>query len=324
MKIYVAGHRGLVGSAIVRAIESNGEHTWIGQTRSELDLLDRDAVFSFLASETPDAVVIAAAKVGGIHANSSFPVQFLSENMQIETNLMDGSHAAGIEKLLFLGSSCVYPKFAQQPIKEEYLLTGELESSNEAYALAKISGLKLVQAYRKQYGRKWISAMPTNMYGPGDNFDLETSHVLPALIRKFHDAKIRDDKEVTLWGSGSPKREFLHADDLGSACLFLLEHYNSDSPINVGIGKDISIDALADLIQEIVGYSGEIVWDTSKPDGTPQKLLDVSRINQLGWEPSIDLRSGLEQTYKWYVDSGLAQEPMTTLKFAEKKTEVLP
>lgn len=324
MKIYVAGHRGLVGSAIVRAIESNGEHTWIGQTRSELDLLDRDAVFSFLASETPDAVVIAAAKVGGIHANSSFPVQFLSENMQIETNLMDGSHAAGIEKLLFLGSSCVYPKFAQQPIKEEYLLTGELESSNEAYALAKISGLKLVQAYRKQYGHKWISAMPTNMYGPGDNFDLETSHVLPALIRKFHDAKIRGDKEVTLWGSGSPKREFLHADDLGSACLFLLEHYNSDSPINVGIGKDISIDALADLIQEIVGYSGEIVWDTSKPDGTPQKLLDVSRINQLGWEPSIDLRSGLEQTYKWYVDSGLAQEPMTTLKFAEKKTEVLP
>jgi GDP-L-fucose synthase len=324
MKIYVAGHRGLVGSAIVRAIESNGEHTWIGQTRSELDLLDRDAVFSFLASETPDAVVIAAAKVGGIHANSSFPVQFLSENMQIETNLMDGSHAAGIEKLLFLGSSCVYPKFAQQPIKEEYLLTGELESSNEAYALAKISGLKLVQAYRKQYGRKWISAMPTNMYGPGDNFDLETSHVLPALIRKFHDAKIRGDKEVTLWGSGSPKREFLHADDLGSACLFLLEHYNSDSPINVGIGKDISIEALADLIQEIVGYSGEIVWDTSKPDGTPQKLLDVSRINQLGWEPSIDLRSGLEQTYKWYVDSGLAQEPMTNLKFAEKKTEVLP
>ena len=324
MKIYVAGHRGLVGSAIVRAIESNGKHTWIGQTRSELDLLDRDAVFSFLASETPDAVVIAAAKVGGIHANSSFPVQFLSENMQIETNLMDGSHAAGIEKLLFLGSSCVYPKFAQQPIKEEYLLTGELESSNEAYALAKISGLKLVQAYRKQYGHKWISAMPTNMYGPGDNFDLETSHVLPALIRKFHDAKIKGDKEVTLWGSGSPKREFLHADDLGSACLFLLEHYNSDSPINVGIGKDISIDALADLIQEIVGYSGEIVWDTSRPDGTPQKLLDVSRINQLGWEPSIDLRSGLEQTYKWYVDSGLAQEPMTTLKFVEKKTEVAP
>jgi len=320
MKIYIAGHRGLVGSAIVRAIESQGKHTWIGQTRAELDLLDRAAVFEYLASETPGAVVIAAAKVGGIHANNSFPVQFLSENMQIETNLMDGSHAAGIEKLLFLGSSCVYPKFAQQPIKEEYLLTGELESSNEAYALAKISGLKLVQAYRKQYGHKWISAMPTNMYGPGDNFDLENSHVLPALLRKFHDAKINGDKEVALWGSGSPKREFLHADDLGSACLFLLEHYDSDSPINVGVGKDIAIHGLAELIQEIVGYSGKIVWDTSKPDGTPQKLLDVSRINQLGWKSSIDLRSGLEQTYKWYVESGLAQEPITTSKFVDKKS----
>lgn len=303
MKIYVAGHEGLVGSAIVRAIESQGEHTWIGRTRAELDLLEREAVFSFLASETPDAVVIAAAKVGGIHANNSYPVQFLSENMQIETNLMDGSHAAGIEKLLFLGSSCVYPKFAQQPIKEEYLLTGELEASNEAYAIAKISGLKLVQAYRKQYGRKWISAMPTNMYGPGDNFDLETSHVLPALIRKFHDAKIRGDKKVTLWGSGSPKREFLHSDDLGLACLFLLENFDSDTPINVGAGKDIAIDALANLIQEIVGYTGEIVWDTSKPDGTPQKLLDVSRINKLGWKPLIQLRSGLEKTYKWYLQS---------------------
>lgn len=319
MKIYIAGHRGLVGSAIVRAIESQGKHTWIGQTRAELDLLDRAAVFEYLASETPGAVVIAAAKVGGIHANNSFPVQFLSENMQIETNLMDGSHAAGIEKLLFLGSSCVYPKFAQQPIKEEYLLTGELESSNEAYALAKISGLKLVQAYRKQYGHKWISAMPTNMYGPGDNFDLENSHVLPALLRKFHAAKINGDKEVALWGSGSPKREFLHADDLGLACLFLLEHYDSDSPINVGVGKEIAIHGLAELIQEIVGYSGKIVWDTSKPDGTPQKLLDVSRINQLGWKSSIDLRSGLEQTYNWYVESGLAQEPITTSKFVDKK-----
>jgi GDP-L-fucose synthase len=303
MKIYVAGHRGLVGSAIVRAIESRGEHTWIGRTRAELDLLDRDSVFSFLASEKPDAVVIAAAKVGGIHANSSFPVQFLSENIQIETNLMDGSHSAGIEKLLFLGSSCVYPKFAKQPIKEEYLLSGELETSNEAYAIAKIAGLKLVQAYRKQYGRNWISAMPTNMYGPGDNFDLENSHVLPALIRKFHEAKKRGDTEVTLWGSGSPKREFLHADDLGSACLFLLENYNSASPINVGVGRDIPINELANLIQEIVGYSGKIVWDSSKPDGTPQKLLDVSRINQLGWESSIDLKNGLEETYKWYVES---------------------
>jgi GDP-L-fucose synthase len=313
MKIYVAGHRGLVGSAIVRAIESRGEHTWIGRTRAELDLLDRDSVFSFLASEKPDAVVIAAAKVGGIHANSSFPVQFLSENIQIETNLMDGSHSAGIEKLLFLGSSCVYPKFAKQPIKEEYLLSGELETSNEAYAIAKIAGLKLVQAYRQQYGRNWISAMPTNMYGPGDNFDLENSHVLPALIRKFHEAKKRGDTEVTLWGSGSPKREFLHADDLGSACLFLLENYNSASPINVGVGRDIPINELANLIQEIVGYSGKIVWDSSKPDGTPQKLLDVSRINQLGWEPSIDLKHGLEETYKSYVEHS-DQDPGTTLK----------
>jgi GDP-L-fucose synthase len=314
MKIYVAGHRGLVGSAIVRAIESRGEHTWIGRTRAELDLLDRDSVFSFLVSEKPDAVVIAAAKVGGIHANSSFPVQFLSENVQIETNLMDGSHSAGIEKLLFLGSSCVYPKYAKQPIKEEYLLTGELETSNEAYAIAKIAGLKLVQAYRKQYGRNWISAMPTNMYGPGDNFDLENSHVLPALIRKFHEAKKRGDTEVTLWGSGSPKREFLHADDLGSACLFLLENYNSASPINVGVGRDIPISELANLIQEIVGYLGKIVWDSSKPDGTPQKLLDVSRINQLGWESSIDLKHGLEETYKWYVESHSGQDAGTTLK----------
>ena len=300
MKIYVAGHRGLVGSAIVRSIESQGEHTWIGRTRAELNLLDRDSVFSFLASETPDAVVIAAAKVGGIHANSTFPVQFLSENMQIETNLMDGSHSAGIEKLLFLGSSCVYPKFAQQPIKEEYLLTGELESSNEAYALAKISGLKLVQAYRKQYGHKWISAMPTNMYGPGDNFDLENSHVLPALIRKFHDAKQQNDENVTLWGTGSPKREFLHADDLGTACVFLLENYDSDVPINIGTGKDISIAELASLIKEIVGFEGGIIWDSSKPDGTPRKLLDVSRIRNLGWAPETELRSGITSTYQWY------------------------
>ena len=300
MKIYVAGHRGLVGSAIVRSIESQGEHTWIGRTRAELNLLDRDSVFSFLASETPDAVVIAAAKVGGIHANSTFPVQFLSENMQIETNLMDGSHSAGIEKLLFLGSSCVYPKFAHQPIKEEYLLTGELESSNEAYALAKISGLKLVQAYRKQYGHKWISAMPTNMYGPGDNFDLENSHVLPALIRKFHNAKQQNDENVTLWGTGSPKREFLHADDLGTACVFLLENYDSDVPINIGTGKDISIAELASLIKEIVGFEGGIIWDSSKPDGTPRKLLDVSRIRNLGWAPETELRSGITSTYQWY------------------------
>jgi GDP-L-fucose synthase len=241
MKIYVAGHRGLVGSAIVRAIESEGKHSWIGQTRSELDLLDRKAVFEYLSREKPDAVVIAAAKVGGIQANSSYPVEFLSQNLQIETNLMDGAHAAGIEKLLFLGSSCVYPKMAPQPIKEEYLLTGELEKTNEAYALAKISGLKLVQAYRNQYGQRWISAMPTNMYGPGDNFELENSHVLPALIRKFHDAKTSGADSVTLWGTGTPKREFLHSDDLGRACVFLLENYDDDIAINLGVGEDISI-----------------------------------------------------------------------------------
>jgi GDP-L-fucose synthase len=300
MKIYVAGHRGLVGSAIVRAIESTGKHTWLGRTRAELDLLNRQAVFNFLETEKPDAVIIAAAKVGGIHANNTYPVQFLSENLQIEANLMDAAHAADIGKLLFLGSSCVYPKFSPQPIKEEYLLTGELEKTNEAYALAKISGLKLVQAYRSQYGYNWISAMPTNMYGPGDNFDLENSHVLPALIRKFDDAKNLGSSSVKLWGSGSPKREFLHSDDLGRACLFLIENYDDDTPINVGVGDDISIRDLAVLIQDIVGFKGEIEWDSSKPDGTPRKLLDVSRINSLGWKPETSLRSGIESTYNWY------------------------
>ncbi len=300
MKIFVAGHRGLVGSAIVRAIEAEGNHTWIGQSRSELDLLDRKAVFEFLANQKPDAIVIAAAKVGGIHANSTYPVQFLSENLQIETNLMDAAHASGIQRLLFLGSSCVYPKLAQQPIKEEYLLTGELEKTNEAYALAKISGLKLVQAYRKQYGHKWISAMPTNMYGPGDNFDLENSHVLPALIRKFHDAKTQAQPTVTLWGTGSPKREFLHADDLGRACLFLIEKYDDDVAINVGVGEDISIKDLAGLVQQVVGFDGEISWDSGKPDGTPRKLLDVSRMTALGWKPKIDLEEGIRATYEWF------------------------
>jgi GDP-L-fucose synthase len=300
MKIYVAGHRGLVGSAIVRAIETGGKHGWIGKTHSELDLLDRKAVFDYVASEKPDAIVIAAAKVGGIHANNTFPVQFLTENLQIETNLMDAAHAAGIPRLLFLGSSCVYPKHAQQPIKEEYLLTGELEKTNEAYALAKISGLKLVQAYRRQYGHKWISAMPTNMYGPGDNFDLENSHVLPALIRKFHDAKTRGENRVVLWGTGSPLREFLHSDDLASACVFLLENYDDETAINIGSGKDLTIKDLAELIKNIVGFTGEIDWDTSKPDGTPRKLLDASRMNSLGWAPKISLSEGISSTYEWF------------------------
>ncbi len=300
MKIYVAGHLGLVGSAIVRAIEKQGKHSWFGQSRTQLDLLDRKAVFAYLEQEKPDAVIIAAAKVGGILSNNTYPVEYLSENLQIETNLIDGAHAAGIGRLLFLGSSCVYPKLAQQPIKEEYLLTAELEKTNEAYALAKISGLKLVQAYRKQYGHNWISAMPTNMYGPGDNFDLENSHVLPAMIRKFHDVKTRKDSSVLLWGSGSPKREFLHSDDLGRACLFLLENYNDDIAINVGAGQDVSIQDLAELIKETVGFQGEVTWDDTKPDGTPRKLLDVSRIKALGWAPTISLEDGIRSTYEWY------------------------
>ena len=287
----------------MRQIEADGKHTWVGKTRQELDLLDRNAVFRFLSAEKPDAVIIAAAKVGGIQANNSFPVEFLSENLQIETNLMDGAHKADIDRLLFLGSSCVYPKLAEQPIKEEYLLTGALEPTNEAYALAKISGLKLVQAYRRQYGRRWISAMPTNMYGPGDNFDLENSHVLPALIRKFHDAKVSGSKSVTLWGTGSPRREFLHSNDLAKACLFLLEKYDDDAPLNIGVGEDITIRSLAELIKKIVGFEGELGWDASKPDGTPRKLLDVSRINELGWCATIALEQGASESYHWYLDS---------------------
>lgn len=303
MRIYVAGHGGLVGSATVRAIEASQEHTWIGATRSELDLLDRKAVFEFMATQKPDAVVIAAAKVGGIHSNNTYPVQFLTENLQLETNLMDAAHAASIERLLFLGSSCVYPKFSKQPIKEEYLLTGELEPTNEAYAIAKIAGLKLVQSYRKQYGHRWISTMPTNIYGPGDNFDLENSHVLPALIRKFHDAKINQQESVTLWGTGSPRREFLHSDDLGRACLFLLENYDDDVAINVGVGEDIAIRELAEMVRSIIGFSGEILWDESKPDGTPRKLLDVGLINNLGWSPTISLPEGITSTYQSYLHS---------------------
>ncbi len=303
MRIYVAGHRGLVGSALVREIEKHPEHTWLGRTRLELDLLDRKAVFEFLAAEQPDAVIIAAAKVGGILANSTFPVEFLSENLQIETNLIDGAHAANIDRLLFLGSSCIYPKLSPQPIREEYLLTGPLEPTNETYALAKISGLKLVQAYRSEYKRSWISAMPANIYGPGDNFDSNSSHVLAALIRKFHEAKYNKSDSVTVWGSGNPKREFLYSEDLANACLFLLEKYDDDSHINVGTGKDLSIAELAKTVSEVVGFSGEIVFDISKPDGTPRKLLDVSKLGDLGWEASIELREGIHRTYDWFLNN---------------------
>ena len=301
MRIYVAGHRGLVGSAIVRNIEASGEHEWFGRTRAELDLLDRKAVFEFIATEKPDAVIIAAAKVGGIMANNTYPVEFLSENLQIETNLIDACHRAEIEQVLFLGSSCIYPKLAPQPIKEEYLLTGPLEPTNEAYALAKISGLKLIESYRREYNRKWISAMPTNMYGPGDNFDPQNSHVLPALIRRFHEAKVSNAPSVTCWGDGSPMREFLHADDLASACIFMLENYDGDVALNVGTGEDITIRELTEIIAEVVGYEGEILWDTEKPNGTPRKLLDVSKLKGLGWEPRLALREGIASTYEWYL-----------------------
>lgn len=301
MRIYVAGHRGLVGSAITRAVDANQEHEWFGRTRQELDLLDRKAVFAFVAEQKPDAVVIAAAKVGGIHANNTYPVEFLSENLQIETNLIDACHAAGIERVLFLGSSCIYPKMAPQPIKEEYLLTGALEPTNEAYALAKISGLKLVESYRREYSRKWISAMPTNMYGPGDNFDPQNAHVLPALIRRFHEAKVSGAASVTCWGDGTPMREFLHADDLAAACMHLLENYDGDVALNVGTGEDVTIKELTELIADVVGFTGEILWDTTKPNGTPRKLLDVSKIKALGWEPSIGLRQGVQSTYDWYL-----------------------
>ena len=300
MRIYVAGHRGLVGSAITRAVDANQSHEWFGRTRQELDLLDRKAVFAFVAEQKPDAVVIAAAKVGGIHANNTYPVEFLSENLQIETNLFDACHAAGIERVLFLGSSCIYPKLAEQPIKEEYLLTGPLEPTNEAYALAKISGLKLVESYRREYSRKWISAMPTNMYGPGDNFDAQNAHVLPALIRRFHEAKVSGASSVTCWGDGTPMREFLHADDLAAACVHLLEEYDGDVALNVGTGQDVTIKELTELIAAVVGFEGEILWDTTKPNGTPRKLLDVSKIKALGWQPKIGLRQGIESTYAWY------------------------
>ena len=302
-KIYVAGHRGLVGSSIVRQLEAFGHDNWIGATRDELNLCEREAVFDFMGQQRPTAVIIAAAKVGGIVANNNFPVEFLSENVQVQTNLMDAAHKFDVEHLVFLGSSCIYPKFAPQPISEDSLLTGPLEETNEAYAIAKIAGVKLVQAYRKEFGRKWTSAMPTNLYGPGDNFDPQTSHVLPALLRKFHEAKLSGLDSVTLWGSGTPRREFLHVDDLAKAVLFLLQGYDEATAINVGTGVDIEISELASLIAEVTNFQGSINWDTSKPDGTPRKLLDVSRINQLGWNSEILLTDGIRSTYEWFVQN---------------------
>jgi GDP-L-fucose synthase len=299
-KVYVAGHRGLVGSAIVRRLEAEGYTNIVTRTSHELNLRDQKAVNGFFMSERPEYVFLAAAKVGGILANDTYPAQFLYDNLMIAANVIHAAYRAGVKKLLNLGSSCIYPKHAPQPLKEGYLLTGLLEPTNRAYAIAKITAIELCDSYRRQYGCHFISAMPTNLYGPGDNFDLETSHVLPALIRKFHEAKVKGQKSVTVWGTGRPKREFLYVDDLADACLFLMRNFDEPGPINVGTGRDISVLELARLIQEIVGYEGELVFDTSKPGGTPRKLLDVSRLEALGWQARTDLADGIALTYAWY------------------------
>ncbi len=298
---YIAGHRGLVGSAVWRRLASSGFERLIGRTSGELDLRDRDATFAFFADARPRYVVDAAAKVGGIMANATSPADFLSDNLRIQVNIFDAALHAGVERLLFLGSSCIYPKLAPQPISEDSLLTGPLEPTNDAYAIAKIAGVLHVQAMRRQHGLAWISAMPTNLYGPGDNFDLQTSHVLPALIRRFHEAKEAGAPAVTLWGTGTPRREFLHVDDLARACELLLERYDDPAPINVGTGEDVTIAELADLVAKVVGYAGAIEFDASKPDGTPRKLLDVRRVNALGFHPEIGLEDGIRDTYGWYL-----------------------
>jgi GDP-L-fucose synthase len=299
-KIWVAGHNGLVGSSIVRALQLEGYSNVLVKSREELDLRDQQAVSDFFLTEKPEYVFLAAAKVGGILANNTFPVEFISDNLAIEQNIIHAAYKHGVKKLLFLGSSCIYPRESPQPIKEEYLLTGSLEPTNEWYAVAKIAGLKLCQAYNKQYGARFISLMPTNLYGPGDNFDLTTSHVLPALIRKFIEAKNEEAKEVVVWGSGKPYREFLFVDDLAKACLWAMDHYEGNEWLNVGTGEDITIGEVAHLIAELVGYEGEIVFDSTKPDGTPRKQLDVSRIHRLGWRSTTSLQEGLKSTIFWY------------------------
>jgi GDP-L-fucose synthase len=302
-RIFIAGHRGLVGSAILRRLEKSGYKNLITRTRSELDLTDARGVDEFFEVEKPEYVFLAAAKVGGILANDTYPADFLRENLAMELSVIDAAYRRGAKKLLFLGSSCIYPKFAPQPMKEEHLLTGELEPTNEAYAIAKIAGVKLCQAYNKQYGANFISVMPTNLYGPNDNFDLKTSHVLPALIRKIHEAKEHSEPYVTVWGTGTPRREFLHVDDLADACVYLMKTYWGSEPVNIGVGEDISIRELAELIREVVDYDGDIVYDNTKPDGTPRKLLDVGRLRSLGWRAKIPLREGIEQTYSWFLRS---------------------
>ena len=300
-RVYIAGHQGLVGSAIFKQLECEGYKNLITRTRSELDLREAREVNEFFEAEKPEYVFLAAAKVGGILANDTYPADFLSENLAIELNAIEAAYRHGAKKLLFLGSSCIYPKFTPQPMKEEYLLTGKLEPTNESYAIAKIAGVKLCQAFKKQYGADFISVMPTNLYGPEDNFDLKASHVLPALIRKAHEAKERNEPYITVWGTGTPRREFLHVNDLADACIYLMKAYSGSEPVNIGLGEDIGIGELAELVCDVVDYRGGIVYDTAKPDGTPRKLLDVSKLHSLGWQAKIPLREGIEQTYSWYL-----------------------
>lgn len=309
-RIYVAGHRGLVGSAIVRKLTAEGYGNLLLRTSGELDLRDQAAVAAFFAAERPDCVFLAAAKVGGIVANNTYPAEFIYDNLMIEANVIHSAYRTGVSKLLFLGSTCIYPKMASQPIREEYLLTGPLEPTNEAYAIAKIAGISLCRSYNRQYGTRFIAAMPTNLYGPNDNFDLEKSHVLPALIRKFHEAKVAGAPTVTVWGTGSPLREFIHVDDVADAALYLMRHHEGDDIVNIGSGEEISIRDLALLVKKVVGFEGELVFDASKPDGTPRKLSDVSRLHSLGWRHRIGLEDGVRETYEWFVGQGFPAETM--------------
>jgi GDP-L-fucose synthase len=302
-RIYVAGHRGLVGAAIVRRLRDEGYGNLVMRTSRELDLREQGAVREFFERERPEYVFLAAAKVGGILANDTWPADFLYQNLMIEANVIESARQSGVKKLLFLGSTCIYPRMAPQPLKEEYLLTGPLETTNEWYAVAKIAGIKLCQACQRQYGSKFISAMPTNLYGPEDNFDLESSHVMPALIRKFHEARINRAPSVTVWGTGKPLREFLHVDDCAAACLFLMQHYGGEGIVNIGVGEDLSIAELAELVSKVVGFTGKIVYDAGKPDGTPRKLVDVTRINGLGWRAGIPLEAGVRTTYEWFLEN---------------------
>ncbi len=303
-RIYVSGHRGLVGSALVRQLRSQGYTNIVSRSHAELELEDQHAVLEFFRTERPAYVFMAAARVGGILANSTYPADFIRSNLVIQLNIIEAARLTGVEKLMFLGSSCIYPKFAPQPIKEDYLLTGVLEPTNQPYAVAKIAGIELCRAYNRQFGTNYVSVMPTNLYGPGDNFDLQSSHVLPALLRKFHEAKGRGDEAVEVWGSGAPRREFLHVDDMAGACVFLMERYDSSDIVNIGCGEDVSIAELARVIGDVVGYTGRLAFDASKPDGTPRKLLDVTRLFALGWRPRVELRSGIQDLYEWYLARG--------------------